>query len=295
VLDSPWLVGVVAVLAGAVAAVSGFGIGSLLTPLLMLSMPTSHAVAILAIPHALATAIRWLRLRPDVDLPTFKQFGLASAAGGLAGAALQSRLASPVLTILLASLLVLAGSTELARRRVPLPETRFWRLLGGVLSGFFGGLVGNQGGIRAAALLGFKLSPRQVVATATASALLVDAARLPIYFLAAGSVIARTRAIWIAASIGVTIGTFIGVPLLRRIPESTYRRVVGLFLLLLGLSLFASAGHSCRSASAGSIAVARRAGPMQAPAPTSRIIPTAAARSAGPAGRRSNGMSATSQ
>jgi uncharacterized membrane protein YfcA len=197
-------------------------------------------VAILAIPHALATAIRFVRLRSDVHLPTFKQFGLASAAGGLAGAALQSRLGSSVLTILLASLLVLAGSTELARRRVPLPETGFWRLLGGVLSGLFGGLVGNQGGIRAAALLGFRLTPRQIVATATASALLVDAARLPIYMLSAGPVIARSTSIWITASIGVTIGTFIGVPLLGRIPEPTYRRLVGLLLLLLGISLFAS-------------------------------------------------------
>lgn len=238
--DLLWFVGPVSVAAGAVAAVSGFGIGSLLTPLLVLWMPTPHAVAILAIPHALATAIRFVRLRPDVHLPTFKQFGLASAAGGLAGAALQSRLGSSVLTILLASLLVLAGSTELARRRVPLPETGFWRLLGGVLSGLFGGLVGNQGGIRAAALLGFRLTPRQIVATATASALLVDAARLPIYMLSAGPVIARSTSIWITASIGVTIGTFIGVPLLGRIPEPTYRRLVGLLLLLLGISLFAS-------------------------------------------------------
>jgi uncharacterized membrane protein YfcA len=40
ILDSPWLVGIAAIVAGAVAAVSGFGIGSLLTPLLVLSMPT---------------------------------------------------------------------------------------------------------------------------------------------------------------------------------------------------------------------------------------------------------------
>src|SRR5919106_2303221 len=92
---------VVATVAGAIAAVSGFGIGSLLTPLLMLSMPTAHAVAVLAIPHALATAIRWVRLRKDIHGPTFQQFGIASAVGGLAGAVLQSRLKSPVLTIVL--------------------------------------------------------------------------------------------------------------------------------------------------------------------------------------------------
>jgi hypothetical protein len=229
------------VLAGAIAAVSGFGIGSLLTPVLMLSMPTAHAVAVLAIPHALATAIRWVRLRKDVHRPTFRQFGIASAAGGLAGAALQSQLASPVLTFVLASLLVLAGSTELVRSRVPLPQTPFWRLAGGLLSGMFGGLVGNQGGIRAAALLGFQLRPRQIVATATASALLVDAARVPIYFLSAGSVISGAAPLWIVASAGVVIGTFLGVPILGRIPEPTYRRFVGGLLLLLGISLVAAA------------------------------------------------------
>jgi uncharacterized membrane protein YfcA len=76
----------------------------------------------------------------------------------------------------------------------------------------FGGLVGNQGGIRAAALLGFRLSARAFVATATASALFVDAARVPIYVLTARPVLASTVALWVAASIGVTIGTFIGVP-----------------------------------------------------------------------------------
>src|SRR5512132_3312342 len=120
------------VLAGAVAAVSGFGIGSLLTPVLVLSLglPTAHAVAVLAVPHALATAIRFIRLRRDVHGPTFREFGVASAVGGLAGAALQSELTSPVLTIVLSVLLMLAGTTELLRRRVPLPRTSTWRLAG---------------------------------------------------------------------------------------------------------------------------------------------------------------------
>ncbi|MFL5606119.1 MAG: sulfite exporter TauE/SafE family protein [Gemmatimonadaceae bacterium] len=240
-MSSDAVVLIVAALAGSIAAVSGFGIGSLLTPVLIVSMPTAHAVAVLAIPHALATTIRWVRLRSDVDAPTFRQFGVASAIGGLAGAALQARLASPVLTIILGVLLVLAGVTELASRPLPLPQTRFWRLLGGVLSGLFGGLVGNQGGIRAAALLGFRLRPRQLVATATATALVVDAARVPIYLLSAGSVIAGQTHLLIVLSIGVTVGTFLGVPLLSRLPESIFRRLVGGLLLLIGISLIAAA------------------------------------------------------
>jgi uncharacterized membrane protein YfcA len=239
--DSTWLLVTAGVIGGAIASVSGFGIGSLLTPLLLLSIPTKDAVAVLAIPHAWATFIRWLRLRSEVHVPTFRQFGIASAAGGLAGALLQSRLGSQVLTIALAALLVLAGATEVIRRPVPLPHTPLWRIGGGVLSGFFGGLVGNQGGIRAAALLGFSLSPTQIVATATASALLVDAARIPIYFLAAAPVITTHWRTGTAIAVGVTIGTFLGIPTLRRIPEPLYRRLVGGLLLTLGLGLVAAA------------------------------------------------------
>jgi uncharacterized membrane protein YfcA len=225
------------VAAGAVAAVSGFGLGSILTPLLMLSFPTSSAVAIVAVPHAVATTVRWWRLRADVDGPTFRQFGIASAVGGLAGAALQPFLATTALTILLALLLMLAGGSELGRRRLPLPPTRFWRLAGGILSGAFGGLVGNQGGIRAAALLGFKLPPRALVATATASALFVDAARVPIYVVTARPTLAANVELWLAASVGAVIGTFIGTPILGRIPEPIYRQFIGGLLALLGLSL----------------------------------------------------------
>jgi uncharacterized membrane protein YfcA len=238
-LDSIAVLIIVAVLAGAVAAVSGFGIGSLLTPLLVLSipMPTARAVAVLAVPHAVATLIRLLRLRHDVHGPTFREFGVASAIGGLVGAALQARLTSPVLTVVLSALLVLAGTGELLRRQLPLPRTSGWRLTGGVVSGVFGGLVGNQGGIRAAALLGFQLNPRQLVATATASALLVDAARVPIYFASAGPAILDSLPLLLWMSAGVTIGTFIGVPILGRIPESAYRRLVGVLLIALGLGL----------------------------------------------------------
>jgi uncharacterized membrane protein YfcA len=149
-------------------------------------------------------------------------------------------LQSPVLTAVLACLLLVAGSTEIVERRVPLPQSPSWRLLGGTISGFFGGLVGNQGGIRTAALLGFQLRPRELVATATASALLVDAARIPVYLLSKGPIIAGSVPVLVAMSVGVTIGTLVGVPVLGRIPERTYRRFLGVLLVILGIALFAA-------------------------------------------------------
>jgi uncharacterized membrane protein YfcA len=235
------LFGLVSVVGGAIAAVSGFGIGSVLTPFLLIAFPTAEAVAIVAIPHAVATVVRWYRLRHDVHLPTFRQFGIASAIGGLVGAALQPLLASDLLSLVLAALLLIAGVSQLRGRPVPFPATGVWRVLGGALSGVFGGLVGNQGGLRAAALLGFDLDARALVATATASALFVDAARVPIYVMMRGEVLANTVPYWVAGSVGVIVGTLIGVPILGRIPQPVYRKLIATLLIALALVLVASA------------------------------------------------------
>src|SRR5262249_10355125 len=103
------LVALVAALAGGVAAVSGFGIGSLLTPLLAAHFGTRTAVAAVSIPHVVGTAVRFVTLRPHVDGPTFRRFGILSAAGGLLGALANARVKSPVLSVVLGGLLVFAG------------------------------------------------------------------------------------------------------------------------------------------------------------------------------------------
>src|SRR5438105_3586825 len=79
-------------------------------------------------------------------------------------------------------------------------------------SGVFGGLVGNQGGIRSAALMGFDVSKESFVATATAIALLVDVFRMPVY---AATQHAQIAGAWVAillATLGVVVGTLAGKP-----------------------------------------------------------------------------------
>jgi hypothetical protein len=227
----------VSAFAGAIAAVSGFGIGSFVTPFLLLRFSALEAVTLVALPHAWATALRLFRLRAAVHRPTFRQFGIASAIGGLAGALLQGHLGGAGLTVVLAALLLVAGTGELRQRPVPLPDSRGWKVAGGTLSGFFGGLVGNQGGIRAAALLQYGLTPQQIVATATATALLVDAARVPIYAVNGSDIIVSHLPILLAITLGVTVGTVVGVPILGRLRTATYRRVDGVLLILLALFL----------------------------------------------------------
>ena len=100
-----------------------------------------------------------------------------------------------------------------------------------------GGLVGNQGGLRSAALLGFRMNRDTFVATATAIGLFVDAARMPIYFVAYADQFPRLVTPIVVASIGVVIGTVFAGHMLRRIPELWFRRIVATFLLILGVAI----------------------------------------------------------
>jgi len=227
----------VAVVAGAIAAMTGFGIGSLLTPVLALTVDTRLAVAAVSIPHIVATAVRFCSLRARFDRTVLLSFGLTSAAGGLIGAALYKMASSRWLTAVFGCLLLFAGWSEitgLARRM----RFRGWiAWAAGALSGLLGGLVGNQGGIRSAALMGFDLPKETFVGTATAIALFVDGARLPIY-LASQHTEMLSLWRWIAvATAGVTAGTLIGSRALRRVPEAWFRRVLAVTLVVLGMTM----------------------------------------------------------
>ena len=227
----------IGILSGATASVVGFGIGSMLTPLLALRLGTDVAVACVALPHAAATALRCWRLRRHIDRGVLRQFGLLSAAGGLAGALAYAVVTAPVLTRVLGALLVLTAVAQLSG------WSRRWKPQGasvallGLGSGFFGGIAGNQGGLRASALSAFALSPAAFVATSTATGLLVDAARTPVYIYLAGHAMLD---LWVPITVacgGVLAGTMLGERVLLGMSRERFTTVVAVAVGLLGLWL----------------------------------------------------------
>lgn len=236
------LVFIAALIAGGIASIAGFGIGSVLTPLLAFKFGTKLAVAIVSVPHLIGTALRFSFIWRHVNKKVLLSFGMASAVGGLTGALLHAWLRSIWLGYILGALLVFAGVMGLAglASRMRFGQTAGW--IAGVLSGGFGGLVGNQGGIRSAALLGFDLDKESFVATATAIALIVDFFRMPVYAATEFKDVALAWHALLVAVVGIVLGTLVGQPLLRRIPPPIFRSIVSAIILLLGISMLVHPG-----------------------------------------------------
>ena len=229
------ILAVVAIVAGAVASVAGFGIGSLLTPLLALRTGIGIAVAGVAIAHFFGTALRFFLLRKYLNKQIFLSFGLTSAAGGLVGALLHNTFQNTVLTIIFGCLLVFSGASGLSGLAEKLSFKGVIAWFAGGISGLFGGLVGNQGGIRSAALLGFKLEKDQFVATATGIALMVDIARVPVYLVVQRAQIASIWGFILIVTIGVIIGTVGGKRVLEKMSDYIFKKTVSAIILLIGI------------------------------------------------------------
>ena len=228
------------IVAGGIASIAGFGIGSVLTPVFAARTGTQLAVAAVAIPHFVGTVQRFWRLRRHVDRSVLWGFGIASAVGGLAGALAHVWVSSRGLSLVFGGLLVLAAVSEFTgwMQRVHWGRRAAWAA--GILSGGFGGLVGNQGGIRSAAMLGFDVPKESFVATATAIGLFVDGARLPVYLATQWREMASGWPGGRAATAGVIVGTALGTRVLGRIPQPIFRRVVAALLLALGIYMLAA-------------------------------------------------------
>lgn len=217
---------------GIVASLAGFGIGSLITPLLAARYGMKLAVAMVAIPHIVGTALRFWFLRRSIDRSVLLSFGVTSAIGGLAGALLHAWIGGWVLAYVLAALLIFAGITGLLGVTLKFSRAGAW--VAGALSGLLGGLVGNQGGIRAGAMMGFNVPKEAFVATSTAVALFIDGMRVPIYLATEGRELLRVWPVVAIGVVAVVLGTIAGRMILGRISEEKFKRVVSALVLVLG-------------------------------------------------------------
>lgn len=251
------LLGVAAFGVAIITLFSGFGLGTLLLPAFALVFPAHAAVAATAVVHGLNNLFKIGLLWRNVDRQVLLRFGLPAVLAAIPGAWLLGLLAGQapltqwrwgvlagVITpvkLALGGLILLFAVLELSRGVGRLRFGHRWLPLGGLLSGFFGGLSGHQGALRAAFLVPLGLPPAVFAATQAAMAVLVDGVRLTVYgasfaTLGAGLGDEPLRPV-VVATFGAFLGSWTGRRLLHKITVPFIQRLTGFLLLLVGTLL----------------------------------------------------------
>jgi uncharacterized membrane protein YfcA len=247
---------VVALLASLLTLFAGFGLGTLLMPVVALFFPLPVAVAMTAAVHLANNLFKFGLLGRHVDGRVLLRFGVpALVASGLGAWTLhwlgdlpewwrytlfgREFAVTPLkclVGVVILIFVVLEGSKRLRKATV---DPRYLPI-GGVLSGFFGGLSGHQGALRSMFLARLELAPQAFVGTGVALALLIDLARIGVY---ASEFDAQWTSLdWrllLATTLAAFAGAWLGARWLRKTTMPGIQRAVAVLLVAVGLGLIA--------------------------------------------------------
>ena len=110
--------------------------------------------------------------------------------------------------------------------------------MGGFLSGFFGGLTGNQGALRSAFLIKLNLDKTVFIATTVVISFFVDLTRVSVYlFKVNGLDISNYFVIGSFAVVSAILGSLIGSKLLKKITLKFIRNLVAIMILIIATLL----------------------------------------------------------
>lgn len=233
---------------------SGFGLGTMLTPVFMIFFPAEAAIALTGVVHFLNNIFKLFLTGRHANREVLLKFGIPAVIAAFAGSFLLLQISGsqPLFSyeafgktvdvysvkFIVAILLICFALMELLPFFKSLAFGRDKLMIGGVLSGFFGGLSGNQGALRSAFLVKAGLSKEAFVGTAVVVSTFIDLTRLSVYasgFSTSG--LFENKTIVIAATLSAFTGAWIGNRLLKKVTISIIQNIVAVMLLLLSLAL----------------------------------------------------------
>jgi uncharacterized membrane protein YfcA len=232
---------------------TGFGLGTILTPVFAIFFPIEIAIALTGVVHFLNNIFKLALVGLKADKKVVIRFGIPAFFSALIGAYLLVRLSdleplysytidernfivTPV-KLLVALLLIFFALMEVvpSLKKLDFGKNLF---VGGILSGFFGGLSGNQGALRSAFLMRAGLSKEAFIATGIVIACIIDFSRLGVYstrFMKSG--LHENLTLVIAATLSAFVGAFVGNKLLNKITMESLQIVVTIMLIILSIAL----------------------------------------------------------
>jgi uncharacterized membrane protein YfcA len=160
---------------------SGFGLGTILMPVFAIFFPVDLAIALTGVVHFLNNIFKLSLVGLKADKQVVLRFGIPAFIAAIVGAYVLLQISdlqsiysytlggklysiTPV-KLIIAVLLIFFALTEVIPYFKNLQFGKDKLVIGGLLSGFFGGLSGNQGALRSAFLIKSNLSKEAFVAT----------------------------------------------------------------------------------------------------------------------------------
>lgn len=235
---------------------SGFGLGTILTPIFGIFFPLNIAVALTGIVHLLNNLFKLSLLGKNANWKTVLRFGIPSVIGGFIGAMSLATLSQlPALfaweccgktlevsglKLAIAVLMIVFALMEILPSLKNLNFSNKYLTAGGLLSGFFGGLSGHQGALRSAFLINSGLSKEAFIATGVVIACLVDFTRLPVYFskFSSGELI-QEWPVLLLATFSAFAGAYLGARFLKKTTMQGIQKLTAAMIIAIALLLAA--------------------------------------------------------
>ncbi|MCO4805178.1 MAG: sulfite exporter TauE/SafE family protein [Flavobacteriales bacterium] len=232
---------------------SGFGLGSMLTPAFILFFPPEIAVAATAIVHFLNNLFKLVLIGKHTVWRIALTFGMPAIIGAFIGAYLLGWIAgleddqtihlfgdmsTSLINLIIGVLIIFFSLFELIPflKRIQFKENKL--LLGGLISGFFGGVSGHQGALRSAFLIKLPLTKEQFVATGIVIACVIDTIRIGTYAVSFDfTAIADSYMLVVSATLSAFIGAFIGKRLMKKVTIGFMQTLVGVLMIAIGVLL----------------------------------------------------------
>jgi uncharacterized protein len=233
---------------------SGFGLGTILTPVFAIFFPIEMSIALTGVVHFLNNLFKLLLVGKHANKEVVLKFGLPAFFAALLGALLLLQISNlqPLVTyslgdkefyitpvkLIISILLIFFALMEVIPSMKKIEFGRDKLILGGTLSGFFGGLSGNQGALRSAFLIRSGLSKESFIATGIVIACIIDFSRLGVYstrFLKSG--LEENLSLVVAATLSAFAGAYLGSTLLKKVTFSTIQLIVTIMLMILSVAI----------------------------------------------------------
>lgn len=249
------IIGLVAFLASILTFFSGYGLGTLLMPTFALFFPIEYAIAMTGIVHLLNNLFKTGLIGKKIAYKVLLIFGIPAILGAYLGTNLliyltdipvaysyqigQNTTAVTWTQITVGILLIFFAYADVKSFGNKQQWPRWILSIGGLISGFFGGLSGHQGALRTAFLTQLHLTKETFIATGIAIACIVDFTRIPIYFSRMTELKTVPTDTIIIATVCALLGALIGRYFLKKISLGFLHRGIAFFMLLTGLAMIA--------------------------------------------------------